>query len=133
MNAFDEAAIEAFPELRHLITLRHCGWRFLPPLVRDGQHVEIDGFREWPEGSRDVIGVRSPTEVTGLRMTGEDPPGIVWERTGSLGEVVLALLSLPAPGDRLAPRRITGSAPRLWTPGDALPFPGVDRFDGPDR
>ncbi|MCP2262063.1 hypothetical protein LX15_005795 [Streptoalloteichus tenebrarius] len=116
MNVTDQAAIDAFPELRHLIALRNGGWRFLPPLVRDGLPVEVDGFREWPGGYRDVIGVRSPTDVTGLRVTGEDPPGIVWEFTGGLGEVVHALLALPAPGDRLAPRLVVASGPSLWTP-----------------
>nr|BFF01844.1 hypothetical protein GCM10020241_35190 [Streptoalloteichus tenebrarius] len=116
MNATDQAAVDAFPELAHLITLRNGGWRFLPPLTRDGRPVEVDGFREWPGGWRDVIGVRSPTDVTGLRMTDEDPPGIVWEHDGHLGEVVATLLTLPPPGDRLAPRLVVATGPTLWSP-----------------
>ncbi|SHF13974.1 hypothetical protein [Streptoalloteichus hindustanus] len=122
MNVTDQAAVDAFPELAHLITLRNGGWRFLPPLVRDGRPVEVDGFREWPGGHRDAIGVRSPSDVTGLRMTGEEPPGIVWQRDGGLGEVVFALLSLPPPEDRLAPRLVVASAPPLWTPIESVPL-----------
>ncbi|MCP2257604.1 hypothetical protein LX15_001289 [Streptoalloteichus tenebrarius] len=113
MNATDQAAVDAFPELAHLITLRDGGWRFLPPLVRDGRPVEVDGFRQWPGGWRDAIGVRSPRDVIGLRMTDEEPPGIVWECAGGLGEIVTALLTLPPPGDRLAPRLVVASAPVL--------------------
>ncbi|SHG99561.1 hypothetical protein [Streptoalloteichus hindustanus] len=116
MNATDQAAISAFPELAHLIALRNGGWRFLPPVVRDGRPVEVDGFREWPGGDRDMIGVRSPSEVLGLRVTGDEPPGLVWEHTGSLAEVVRALLTLPPPGTRTAPRLVVAAGPPLWTP-----------------
>ncbi|SHF85095.1 hypothetical protein [Streptoalloteichus hindustanus] len=116
MNVADQRAVEAFPELGHLIALRNLGWRFLPPLVRNGQPVEVDGFWEWPDGHRDVIGVRFSSEVLGLRMTGDDPPSLVWEKTSSLIEVVQWLLTLPPPGDRLTPNLTRATAPALWTP-----------------
>lgn len=52
----------------------------------------------------------------GLRITGDDPPALVWERTGTVAEVAHALLELPPPEARTAPTLVIGSAPRLWTP-----------------
>ncbi|GGM67168.1 hypothetical protein GCM10012275_42100 [Longimycelium tulufanense] len=108
----DAAAVRAFPELRHLITIRDAGWRFLPAPKVDGVPVRVDGFRDHG-GYQDAIRVESPTNAMGLRMTCDDPPGIVWERTGTLGEVVTELVLLPPPGHRLAPYLVTGTAPLL--------------------
>ncbi|GGM72421.1 hypothetical protein GCM10012275_48740 [Longimycelium tulufanense] len=115
----DAAAVRAFPELRHLITLRDGGWRFLPAPHVGGVPVRIDGFREYP-GHWDAIRVESPVDVLGIRMTRENPPGLVWERTGSLGEVVTELALLPPPDHRLAPYLVTGTAP-LLVPGHLEP------------
>ncbi|SHG79848.1 hypothetical protein [Streptoalloteichus hindustanus] len=120
MNVTDQRAVEAFPELGHLIALRNLGWRFLPPLVRNGVPVEVDGFWEWPGGWCDVIRVRDSSEALGLRMTGGRRPGVVWEYEGGMVDVVAALVSLPPPGERLAPRLVTAAAPRLWTPAEPL-------------
>ncbi|WP_156094458.1 hypothetical protein [Lentzea aerocolonigenes] len=45
-----------------------------------------------------------------------DETGIVWQRTGTLREVVHGLLELPAPGTRNAPQLLVARAPGLWTP-----------------
>lgn len=116
MTPADEDAVRAYPALAGLIAIREAGWSFLPPRVVDGEPVQIEGFRAWPDGWLDVIRVRTDTNAMGLRSDGREPPGIVFERTGSLTHVVEGLLSLPAPGDRLAPRLVRATAPKLWTP-----------------
>ncbi|MFD1149837.1 hypothetical protein [Saccharothrix hoggarensis] len=50
--------------------------------------------------------MRSSTDAMALRADGDEPPGIVWERAGSLSDVVEGLLSLPVPTQRFAPRLI---------------------------
>lgn len=112
----DARALAAFPELAALVLIRDAGWSFLPPVAVDGAITEIDGFRAWPTGWFDAIRVRSAGDVVGIRTDCGDPPGIVWERTGGLSEVVEGLLTLPAPGHRLAPRLVIGRASALWTP-----------------
>jgi hypothetical protein len=60
----------------------------------------------------DVLSRQKLSDSDGLA----DPPGIVWERTGSLTHVIEELLSLPAPNDRLAPQLLRATCPKLWTP-----------------
>ena len=52
----------------------------------------------------------------GIRIDAEQPPGLVWERSGGLAEVAGMLLELPEPGHQRAPSLVTGRAPRLWLP-----------------
>ncbi|WP_253779312.1 hypothetical protein [Goodfellowiella coeruleoviolacea] len=81
--------------------------------------IYIDGFRQWGGGVVDGLRVRADTDALGIR-TGRrspgDPPGLLWERAGDLTEIVGALLVLPAPDQRWAPRLVLGAAPTLWTP-----------------
>ena len=116
MRHADAAAVRDFPELAGLILLRNSGWLFFPPRTADGELTEVDGFRDWPYGWIDAIRIRSRTDVMALRIDGHEPPGIVWEQTGNLTQVIDGLLSLPAPDDRSAPRLVRASAPVLWTP-----------------
>lgn len=116
MRQADAAAVRAFPELAGLILLRNAGWLFFPPRTADGELIELDGFLAWPDGWTDAIRIRSTTDVMALRIDGHEPPGVVWERTGSLTQVIDGLVSLPAPGDGSAPRLVRASAPVLWTP-----------------
>jgi hypothetical protein len=113
----DASAIREFPELIALILIREAGWLFLP-LRTDphGDPTELDGLREWPGGVVDAIRVRSETDSMALRMTFGDPPGIVWETSGTLSDVVSEALALPAPGRPSAPRLVRAPAPVLWTP-----------------
>ena len=113
----DRAAVAAFPELARLIDLREAErqpwlWR---ADVTDGEVVQINGFRVWPTYEVDAIRVRSSTDANGLR-TLSDELGIVWERSGTLVDVVDGLFTLPAPGTPGAPRRVKGSSSGLWTP-----------------
>ncbi|WNV83703.1 hypothetical protein [Umezawaea sp. Da 62-37] len=106
MNAVDDAAVAEFPEIAMLLIVRDGGWRFLP---QEPDRDQLDGFRQWPEGWRDGLRVRSGTDALGIRT---NPDGdIVWERSGTLTDVVTELLSLPAPGDPSAPYLIIGSGP----------------------
>lgn len=108
------AATRIHPELALLIDLVDASWLFIHR--RDDEGVDqIDAFRAWPTGHLDAISVRSPTDANGLR-TLTDENGIVWQRMGTLREVVHGLLELPAPGDPNAPYLVKGHAPRLWTP-----------------
>ncbi|QFZ20435.1 hypothetical protein [Saccharothrix syringae] len=112
----DEIAVRAFPALAGLIAIRDAGWRFVHQGLVDGVPTRLDGFRLWPDGWHDAIRVRGDTDAMALRGDGDEPPGIVWERTGSLSHVVEGLLSLSAPHQRFAPRLLVASAPTLWTP-----------------
>jgi hypothetical protein len=106
VNDVDNAAVLAFPEIEYLILIRDGGWRFLP---QEPGRDQLDGFRQWPEGWHDGIRVRSGTDALGIRT---DPSGgLVWERAGTLTDVVTALLALPAPWESSAPRLIIGTGP----------------------
>lgn len=111
-------AVRRYPSLSGLVTIRRAGWRFLPVVMEDGWPDELDAVKVWPQGWRDGIRVRSESDALGIRVRLNSPPEIVWERGGTLVEVVGGLLCLPAPGHRLAPRLAVGSAPAgaLWTP-----------------
>jgi hypothetical protein len=108
--------VARYPELGRLVELEAAGWSFIHRLDGDGVD-QVDAFREWPDGWMDCLRVRSATDVMALRSAGGDPPAMTWERTGDLAEVVDALIGLPAPGERTAPRLVRGVAPQLWTPG----------------
>lgn len=102
------------PGLALLVDLRDAEWSFIHR--QDDRSVEqIDAFRAWPNNYLDAISVRSATDANGLR-TITDEQGIVWQRTGTLDEVVYGLLELPTPGTRNAPHLVIARAPRLWTP-----------------
>lgn len=117
MSALSDAeAVRLFPALADLMVLRDAGWFFLAVNAPDGQPVEYDGFRAWPDGWIDGIRIWSETSVLGIRTSPDEPPAIVWEWNGTLAQVVAELLTLPAPGERTAPRLVRGAAPRLWTP-----------------
>lgn len=109
------AALAAFPELRHLLDLRDAGWQFFPRTGVDGELVEVRGVRTWPgSGSADAIMVRYTTDAAALRT--DDDGGIVWQREGSLVDVVEGLITLPPPGTPGAPSLVKATSPRLWTP-----------------
>jgi len=106
------AALAEFPELRRLVDLRNAGWQFMP-VSAEGELVEVRGLRAWPDRWLDSIVVRFTTDAAGLRC--DAAGGVVWERVGNLDYVVEGLLTLPAPGDPTAPRRVLRHAPGLWT------------------
>jgi hypothetical protein len=125
----DEEAVERYPELAGLVLIRDAGWQFMHHHGASGEVTCIDGYYQWPGGQTDAIAIKNRTDVLAVRMTDDEPPGIVWQCADTLAAVVGELLSLPAPDDRLAPRLRLGTAPhrtsrlgvpppatRLWTP-----------------
>lgn len=112
MTPEQAAALTEYPELQRLIDLRGAGWMFLPTVV-DGELVEVHGVRTWPEGWADALRVRYTTDAAGLRN--DHTGGVTWQREGTLTEVIDGLISLPAPGDRLAPRLVIARRPLPWT------------------
>lgn len=107
-------AVSLHAALGHLFDLQKAAWSFIHR-HDDAGLDQIDAFRTWPSGHLDAISVRSPTDARGLR-TITDEHGIVWERAGTVCEVVREIMALPEPGDSRAPRLVLGKAPRLWTP-----------------
>ncbi|HEX7660180.1 MAG TPA: hypothetical protein VF444_11955 [Pseudonocardiaceae bacterium] len=109
----EREALAEFPELRWLIDLKTAGWIFLPTTV-DGEITEIHAIRTWPQGWADALRVRWVTDAASVRC--DHTGAITWRAEGTLADVVNGLLSLPTPGDRLAPRLvIAASPPRLRT------------------
>jgi hypothetical protein len=105
-------ALRVYPELAALCMIRDAGWRFRPRLDESGELVGIDGWRDWPGGWRDAIGIKASTDACAIRLFVDV---VVWDFAGTLTDVVAELLVLPAPSDRSAPRLAVGSAP-FWTP-----------------
>jgi hypothetical protein len=124
----DEEAVNRYPELAGLVLIRDAGWRFLHHHDASGEVTCVDGYYQWPGGQTDAIAIKNSTDVLAVRMTNDEPPGIVWQCADTLAVVVGELLCLPAPDDCLAPRLRLGTAPlrtssrlgvpatRLWTP-----------------
>ncbi|MBV8933329.1 MAG: hypothetical protein JOZ47_14065 [Kutzneria sp.] len=110
----DAAAIRRYPELAELVRLRDAGMQFVPIPDTDGRIAELAGFHGWPSGPVDAIRVRSPYDAVALRISRDER--ILWETSGTLCDVVAALLALPAPADRSAPHLSLGSGPDLWIP-----------------
>lgn len=107
-------AVLRYPELSRLIALRD-GYRWTFTLdFQDGELDLVAGGRLWPTGWSEGIAIKSVTDARAFRL---DPTsGEVWSREGSLVEVVDALVELPEPGRRGAPRLVRGTARRLWVP-----------------
>lgn len=112
----DAAAVQAFPELAGLIALRNRGWTFRHLRNAAGDVLRISGFCRWPGGWSDGLVVLGATDAVGFRILVGNPPGLVWERPGTLADVVVGLLHLPPPHDPRAPCLIISTAPpTLWT------------------
>ncbi|GLY52168.1 hypothetical protein [Lentzea sp. NBRC 102530] len=114
----DAEAVKLFPSLQYLVLIREAGWIFLPVDDPGDPDAVLDGARVWSAGWRDCLRVRDETDALGLRIrlsTGQ-PSEIVWERSGTLADVVFRLLELPEPDTRHAPTLVVGKAPKLWTP-----------------
>lgn len=104
----------ALAQFQPLLDLRAAGWQFTP-VVADGEVTGLNAVKTWPNsGWADGLMVLSATDVKALRT---DPDGgVVWQRTGTLAEIVTDLITLPPPGAPGAPRLVKGSIPTLWTP-----------------
>jgi hypothetical protein len=114
ISDLDRAAVAAFPELQRLIDLRDAEWRFMPGMDAYGTLRQINGVRPWPNGYADALRVQYATDAAGIRC--DHTGGMLWQREGTLVEVVDGLLALPTPSSRLAPSLVIGKTPGLWTP-----------------
>jgi len=112
-------AVWLYPSLKSLILIRDAGWKFLPIDVGN-EATGLDATRVWPGGWRDCLRVHDENDALGLRIriAGDkhSTSEIVWERDGTLADVVSELLTLPMPDTKHAPNLAIGRAPRLWTP-----------------
>lgn len=97
-------------QLARLADLTGAGMCWMPPGVDLGGHVNsLFGLRAWPDGYVDAIRVLDTTDVKAMRIDHEG--GIVWQREGTLDDVVDGLLELPASDTPGAPRLVIGYAP----------------------
>jgi hypothetical protein len=120
-------ALQAHPELAALHVLAGSGqWSFSQEF--DGfLPVAVIGQRDWLNGWLDVVDVRDPDGVVGLRYFAPGPhdePVVSWRRQDGLIRVVHGLLQLPPPEHRTAPRLQLPTVPGsrrnvvpLWRPG----------------
>src|SRR3979411_2387074 len=84
--AISEAeAIRRYPELAAVRTIREAGWKFRPRLDESGELVGIDGWRDWPGGCRDGLGIKASTDACAIRMFVDE---LVWDVSGTLTDVV---------------------------------------------
>lgn len=100
-----------------LAELVRRGWTFTPTGLDDyGDPTEMFGVFRWLGNWTDALLFRGLDDAHGWRsVPGE--PGITWEQSGGVADVVLELLDLPAPDALHAPRLVKAPAPRLWVPG----------------
>lgn len=109
----DHAAL-ALAQFQPLLDLRAAGWRFTP-VIANGEVTGLNAVRTWPGSDwADGLMMLSPTDVKALRTDPEG--GVVWQRTGTLAEVVTELITLPHPDTPGAPRLVKAKVPSLWTP-----------------
>jgi hypothetical protein len=111
--AIVDASVRRYPVLKGLVDLHLSGWIFTADMDDEGNISLVKGIRPWPHHyGADALRVRSETDAAAMR----DQHGLVWERTGTVSEVVDALLELPAPGALGAPCLVKGTERALWTP-----------------
>ncbi|GAB3494584.1 hypothetical protein [Amycolatopsis cihanbeyliensis] len=104
------------PHIAALVRSMDEGFRFLH--LRDGAEVTAIHAERWRHGAVDAFTVREPEMAFGLRLRTEDYPhgDPLWQRCGSVAEVVAGLLELPPHGGPGAPTRTAGA--RMWLPSD---------------
>lgn len=114
LTTADRAALSVYPQLRRLVDLREGGGWFFQPVRVQGTLELLAGARMWPDGWSEALAICGLGDARAFRC---DPhSGIVWQREGSLIEVIDGLLELPAPDQPGAPRLVKATAPQLWTP-----------------
>jgi hypothetical protein len=117
MEITEEQALRRFPELHALMDVRRAGWTFR--LIGDREKgVEGIVASYSQKQYTDALWIYDASTVIGVRILDDKVGGgTVWSKqNGTLPEVVLELLGLPEPDDRLAPKLVKGSS-LLWTPG----------------
>jgi hypothetical protein len=115
MEITEEQALRRFPELRELVTVRQAGWKFRLIGDRDkGVEGIVASYSQ--KQFTDALWIWDVSTILGVRILDEEyGGGTVWQKDGSLSEIVHELLGLPDPDDRLAPKLVKGSS-LLWIP-----------------
>lgn len=114
MAPLPHPALTEFPALGRLVDLCAAGWRFVPLRGRDGELTELRGVRMWPGGYADALRLHYVTDAAAVRF--DHAGGLLWQRTGTLVDVVDGLLALPAPDHPGAPHLVTTTLERQWKP-----------------
>ncbi len=86
-----------------------------PPVHRRIPRIKTANMT-WPHQPTPACSARYDTN--GPRSPTGAPPTAarVWEREGTLADVIDGLIELPAPDEPGTPRLVTGRRPILWTP-----------------
>lgn len=109
-------------EIPHLQALRTCvraGFRFLHLRDDNGRIIAIHAERRSARGVVETITVRALTEAIASRTRASDYPAghPLWQRMGTVADVIGELLELPPHGTSRAPMAALRT-PALWRPGD---------------
>jgi hypothetical protein len=109
-------ALQRYPELTALVTMREAGWRFRVITNSDGEPECLVGSRS-VQRYTDAIFIHDRTDVSAARVLDDAyGGGCVWKaEKRDLPEVVHDLLGLPEPDTPGAPTLVT-TAHTLWTP-----------------
>lgn len=98
---------------------RDAGFRFLH--LRDGIGINaIHAERHSLTGVIETITLRARSEAIAARYRTEDHQRgghPLWQRTGTVADIITELLQLPAPGEPGAPALAHRASSSLWLPG----------------
>lgn len=109
-----DTTISTEDQLRALV---ERGFRFVHPTDDDGEIAAVVGVRVH-SGVVDVVRLHGENDVHATRMPGDEadilaPRTVLWQRTGFVGDVLDAVLTLP--DDHAVPRR-RGENSGCWVP-----------------
>lgn len=107
------------PDIAAIARARDAGFGFLH--LRDGISITAIHAERHGRGVVETVTLRARTEAVAARYRIEDyqrggQP--LWQRTGTVAEVITELLELPAHGRPGAPALARGASSALWLPGD---------------
>lgn len=107
------------PHLAAIARARDAGFEFLH--LHDGIGITaIRAERHSPAGVVETVTLCARTEAVAARYRIEDyhrGGHPLWERTGTVAEIITELLNLPAHGRPGAPTRSRSASSSLWRPG----------------
>ncbi|MQA07624.1 MAG: hypothetical protein GEU98_03550 [Pseudonocardiaceae bacterium] len=95
------------------------GFTFIHLRDPDGGAVIAIHAERWLAGAVDTYTLRAIGEAVAARYRAENYPygDVLWQRTGTVAEVITELLALPRHGTPGAPTRARRAPSDLWIPG----------------
>lgn len=115
-SVLDAEALAECPQLAGVVRLRDAGWKpMATAYAEDGERDALRLYYLWDDGTMDLLIVRSDTQAIAVRLIPGPPPARIWDRIGGLEEVAAAVLELPEPSARHAPKLVIGRADPAWT------------------